>query len=79
MDERDGVEMDERGDPEPAQLSSQGASTDLGPRPGSGGEQEPQGLVPPYEGRQTEAKEGLETIWTRSSTGSTRSQRALAG
>ena len=47
--------MDERDDPEPAQLSSQGASTDLGPRPHSGGEQEPQGLVPPYEGRQTEA------------------------
>ena len=52
--------MDERDDPEPAQLSSQGASTDLGPRPHSGGEQEPQGLMPPYEGRQTEAKEGLD-------------------
>jgi hypothetical protein len=52
--------MDERDDPEPAHPSSQGASTDLGPRPHSGGEQEPQGLVPPYEGRQTEAKEGLD-------------------
>jgi hypothetical protein len=52
--------MDERDDLEPAQLSSQGASTDLGPRPHSGAEQEPQGLVPPYEGRQTEAKEGLD-------------------
>jgi hypothetical protein len=59
MDERDGLETDERDNPEPAQLS-QGASTDLGPRPGSGGEQEPQGLAPPYEGRQTEAKEGLD-------------------
>jgi hypothetical protein len=52
--------MDERDDPEQAQLSSQGASTDLSPRPHSGGEQEPQGLVPPYEGRQTEAKQGLD-------------------
>jgi len=52
--------MDQRDNPEPAQLSSQGASTDLGPRPHSGGEQEPQGLLPPYEGRQTEANEGLD-------------------
>ena len=52
--------MDERDDLEQAQLSSQGASTDLGPRPHSGGEQEPQGLAPPYEGRQTEAKGGLD-------------------
>ena len=52
--------MDERDDLEQAELASQGASTDLGPRPGSGGEQEPQGLVPPYEGRQTQAKEGLD-------------------
>jgi hypothetical protein len=27
---------------------------------GSGGEQQPQGLVPPYQGRQTEANEGLD-------------------
>ena len=52
--------MDERDDREQAQLASQGASTDLGPRPGSGGEQERQGLAPPYEGRQTEAKQGLD-------------------
>jgi hypothetical protein len=52
--------MDERDDLEHTQLSSQEASTDPGPRPHSGGEQEPQGLVPPYEGRQTEAKEGLD-------------------
>jgi hypothetical protein len=52
--------MDERDDLGPAQLSSQGASTHLDPRPHSGGEQEPQGPVPPYEGRQTEAKEGLD-------------------
>ena len=51
MDERDDQDVEE------AQPSSQGASTDLGPRPKSGGEQEPGGLVPPYEGRQTEAKE----------------------
>ncbi|MDP9209619.1 MAG: hypothetical protein M3O65_14255 [Actinomycetota bacterium] len=54
MDERDERDVDE------AQPSSQGASTDLGPRPKSGGEQEPGGLVPPYDGRQTEAKEGHE-------------------
>ena len=29
-------------------------------QPSQGGEQEPQGLVPPYEGRQTEASEGLD-------------------
>jgi hypothetical protein len=54
--------MDEQNElePEAPQPSSQGASTDLGPRPKSGGEQEPGGLVPPYEGRQTEAKEGHE-------------------
>jgi hypothetical protein len=54
--------MDEQNEPEPEepQPSSQGASTDLGPRPSAGGEQEPGGLVPPYEGRQTEAKEGHE-------------------
>ena len=40
--------MDERDDFEQTQPSSQG------------GEQEPQGLVPPYEGRQTEASEGLD-------------------
>jgi hypothetical protein len=45
-------------EPEAPQPSSQGASTDLGPRPKPGGEQEPGGLVPPYEGRQTETKEG---------------------
>jgi hypothetical protein len=54
MDEHDELE------PEQPQPSSQGGSTDLGPRPSSGGEQEPGGLVPPYEGRQTEAKEGLD-------------------
>jgi hypothetical protein len=54
--------MDEQNElePEEPQPSSQGASTDLGPRPSSGGEQEPGGLVPPYEGRQTEMKEGYE-------------------
>jgi hypothetical protein len=52
--------MDERDDFEQAQRSSQGGSTDVGPRPGSGREQEPQGLVPPYEGRQTETKEDLD-------------------
>jgi hypothetical protein len=52
MDEHDELE------PEEPQPSSQGASTDLGPRPKSGGEQEPGGLVPPYEGRQEELKEG---------------------
>ena len=54
MDEQNGLE------PEEAQPSSQGASTDLGPRPKSGGEQEPGGLTPPYEGRQTEMKEGYD-------------------
>jgi hypothetical protein len=39
--------MDERDDLEQTQPSSQGE------------EQEPQGLVPPHEGRQTEAREGL--------------------
>ena len=29
-------------------------------QPSQGGEQEPQGLVPPYEGRQTEVSEGLD-------------------
>ena len=52
--------MDERDDFEQAQRSSQSGSTDVGPRPGSGREQEPQGLVPPYEGRQTETKEDLD-------------------
>jgi hypothetical protein len=52
--------MDERNElePEEPQPSSQGASTDLGPRPKPGGEREPGGPVPPYEGRQTEWKEG---------------------
>jgi hypothetical protein len=54
MDERDDLELET----EQAKPSSQGASTDQGPRPHSGGDQEPGGLVPPYEGRQTEAKEG---------------------
>ena len=54
--------MDEQDEltPEEPQPSSQGASTDLGPRPSPGGEQEPGGLVPPYEGRQEEMKEGYE-------------------
>jgi hypothetical protein len=47
-------------DREEPQPSSQGASTDLGPRPGPGGEREPGGLVPPYEGRQTEMKDSYE-------------------
>jgi hypothetical protein len=52
--------MDEQNElePEEPQPSSQGSSTDLGPRPKSGGEQEPGGLVPPYDDRQTEMKEG---------------------
>src|SRR5215208_1120217 len=54
MDEQDDLEREE---PQP---SSQGASTDLGPRPSAGGEQDPGGLVPPYEGRQTEMKYGYE-------------------
>ena len=49
--------MDEQNEPQP---SSQGASTDLGPRPKPGGEQEPGGMVPPYEGRQTETKDSYE-------------------
>jgi hypothetical protein len=51
--------MDEQNElePEAPQPSSQGASTDLGPRPASGGEQEPGGLGPPYEGRQTELRD----------------------
>jgi hypothetical protein len=51
--------MDDQNEPEPEapQPSSQGSSTDLGPRPKPGGEQEPGGLVPPYEGRQTEVKD----------------------
>ena len=54
--------MDEQNElePEEPQPSSQGASTDLGPRPKSGGEQEPGGLTPPYEGRQTEMKDSYE-------------------
>ena len=54
--------MDEQNElePEEPQPSSQGASTDLGPPPKSGGEQEPDGLTPPYEGRQTEMKDGYE-------------------
>jgi hypothetical protein len=52
MDEQDKPEREE------PQRSSQGASTDLGPRPQPGGEQEPGGMVPPYEGRQEEWKEG---------------------
>jgi hypothetical protein len=54
--------MDEQNElePEEPQPSSQGASTDLGPRPSAGGEQEPGGLVPPYEGRQTEMKDSYE-------------------
>jgi hypothetical protein len=54
--------MDEQNElePEEPQPSSQGATTDLGPRPKSGGEQEPGGLVPPYDGRQTEMKDSYE-------------------
>ena len=54
--------MDEQDEltPEEPQPSSQGASTDLGPRPKSGGEQEPGGLTPPYDDRQTEMKEGYD-------------------
>ena len=54
--------MDEQNElePEEPQPSSQGASTDLGPRPKPGGEQEVGAPVPPYEGRQTEMKEGYE-------------------
>jgi hypothetical protein len=54
--------MDEQNElePEQPQPSSQGASTDLGPRPKPGGEQEVDAPVPPYEGRQTEMKEGYE-------------------
>jgi hypothetical protein len=44
-------------EPEAPQPSSQGASTDLGPRPKPGGEQEVDAAVPPYEGRQTEVKD----------------------
>ena len=47
-------------EPEAPQPSSQGASTDLGPRPKPGGEQEVDAAVPPYEGRQTEMKDGYE-------------------
>ena len=54
MDERNEVE------PEEPQPSSQGASTDLGPRPQPGGEREVDAAVPPYEGRQTEMKDGYE-------------------
>jgi hypothetical protein len=43
-------------------------------------EQEPGGLVPPYEGRQTEVKEGHEEhAPRRPSTGPTRCRRARAG
>ena len=54
--------MDEQNElePEQPQPSSQGASTDLGPRPKPGGEQEVGAPVPPYAGRQTEMKEGYE-------------------
>jgi hypothetical protein len=54
--------MDEQNELEPEQPhpSSQGRSTDLGPRPKPGGEEEPGGLVPPYEGRQTEMKDGYD-------------------
>jgi hypothetical protein len=54
--------MDEQNElePEQPQPSSQGASTDLGPRPKPGGEQGVDAPVPPYEGRQTEMKEGYE-------------------
>ncbi len=54
--------MDEQNElePEEPQPSSQGATTDLGPRPKSGGEQEPGGLVPPYDGRQTEMKDSYD-------------------
>jgi hypothetical protein len=44
-------------EPEAPQPSSQGSSTDLGPRPKPGGEQEIDAPVPPYEGRQTEVKD----------------------
>ena len=54
MDEQNEVE------PEEPQPSSQGASTDLGPRPQPGGEREVDAAVPPYEGRQTEMKDGYE-------------------
>jgi hypothetical protein len=51
--------MDEQNElePEAPQPSSQGSSTDLGPRPKPGGEQEVDAAVPPYEGRQTEVKD----------------------
>ena len=54
--------MDEQNEPEPEQPqpSSQGASTDLGPRPQPGGEREVDAPVPPYEGRQTEMKESYD-------------------
>ncbi len=54
--------MDEQNElePEAPQPSSQGASTDLGPRPQPGGEREVGAPVPPYEGRQTEMKDGYE-------------------
>jgi hypothetical protein len=54
--------MDEQNElePEQPQPSSQGASTDLGPRPKPGGERDVDAPVPPYEGRQTEMKEGYE-------------------
>jgi hypothetical protein len=42
-------------------------------------EQEPDGLVPPYEGRQTEVKEGYEEHAEKASTGPTRCRRARAG
>jgi hypothetical protein len=57
MDERD--ERDEL-ETEEAQPSSQGASTDLGPRPQPGGEREMGGLLPPYDERQTEMKESYD-------------------
>jgi hypothetical protein len=54
--------MDEQNElePEEPQPSSQGASTDLGPRPQPGGEREVDAAVPPYEGRQTEMKDSYE-------------------
>ncbi len=54
MDERNGLE------PEEPQPSSQGASTDLGPRPRPGGERDVDAPVPPYDGRQTEMKESYD-------------------
>ncbi len=54
--------MDEQNElePEEPQPSSQGASTDLGPRPKPGGERDVDAPVPPYDGRQTEMKDSYD-------------------